>query len=278
MNIKFLSLAVAAAFTLVGCGGGGGGESSSSKDSGIVVPAVQPPVENKNTNPGSVDAPFVAGAKPRFLMTGRLGQMSGIASPLTQTSDGAVTVMGSTTLTGTTIATQDISGNASFAQGRWSVGTAKFASSTLTMTGDSFDAFHYSVYNSLETFPTNGSMTCNSGKFTRPGYSGGTVRSTDNFGTSTGSASVTFDGAGANVSLVIATTGAGASGTVNLSGTVKTGNATYISGGLGGTGNGGMVAVGDAGNGAVNVIAIYNVVVANENKTSYSGIATFTCK
>jgi hypothetical protein len=287
MNIKFLSLAVVSAFTLVGCGGGGGdGTSAAAPGAGgssasvtnPPAPVNPPPAESKPANSGSVDAPFVAGAKPRFLMTGRLGQMSGIASPLTQTSDGAVTVMGSTTLTGTTIATQDISGNASFAQGRWSVGTAKFSSSTWTMTGDSFDAFHYSVYNSLETLPTNGSMTCNSGKFTKPGYSGGTVRSTDYFGTSTGSASVTFDGAGANVSLMITTTGAGASGTVNLSGTVKTGNATYISGGLGGTGNGGMVAVGDAGNGAVNVIAIYNVVVANENKTSYSGIATFTCK
>ncbi|KRB84394.1 hypothetical protein ASE26_10085 [Duganella sp. Root198D2] len=212
------------------------------------------------------------------MMTGSRGQMAGIASPLTQASDGAVTVIGSNTLTGTPMAVQEISGNANFAQGRWNVGTAKTGSSTFTIVAGSHDAVHYSVYNDLEVFPAIGTLSCNSGKFTKPNYVGGTAYSTEYLGASTGNASVTFDGNGANVSLMITTTGAGASGTVNLSGTVKTGNSSYISGGLGGTGNGGMVAVGDAGNSAVNVIAIYTVVVANEHKTSYSGIATFTCK
>jgi hypothetical protein len=64
-----------------------------------------------------------SGTAPRFLLTSVNVQASGVATPLTQASDGAATTLGGYSLNGTPMATQEISGNASFAQGRWNVGT-----------------------------------------------------------------------------------------------------------------------------------------------------------
>lgn len=281
--MKHLSLAAAVAITLVGCGGGGGSNPAPAAANSSTPPVTQTPVENKTSNSGSVDAAFVSGSKPRFLFAGIAVQASGNASPLTQASDGAVTVLGTYTLTGNPMAIQDISGNANYAQGRWNVGTATTgATTTDSMAGNSNSAYHYVVFNSLTALPTSGTMSCNAGKFTKPTYVGGGTSpgSTGYVGTASGTAGVTFDGNGAHVNLTITNTGTGASagstGTANLSGNLPTAASNYIAGGLGGLGNGAMVSLGDAGNGSINVIASYTVVLANNN--TYRGTAVFTCK
>lgn len=279
--MKHLSLAVAVAFSLVGCGGGGSGSSSTS--GGNSVTPVQTPVDNKTSNSGSVDAAFVAGAKPRFLLNGIAIQASGNASPLTQTADGAVTAMGNYSISGNPIATQEISGNANYALGRWTVGTvtngATTNPTTTTMDGNSNNAFHYVVFNSLAALPANGAMTCNAGKFTKPTYVGGSGTSPGKdayAGTATGNASITFDGSGGHVNLTVSANVLGSSGTANFSGNVMNETSMYLSGGLGGVGNNAMVTLGDAGNGSVNVVLIYTLALANNN--AYRGSAIFTCK
>ena len=282
MNIKFLSLAVAAAFTLVGCGGGGGGEQKSSAanqapvDSGIVI--WTPPAAPAPSNSGSVDARFVAGAAPRFFLAGNSTQASGDATPFTQNADGTVTAMGKYTLTGTQIATQEISGNANFAQGRWNVGTVSSDKGVSDiMKADGYASYHYVLFNGLAAFPASGTLTCDAGKFTKPNYvDGGILPAVGNyFGTSTGSAAMTLDAKGAHVTFAVSTTAGGVSGSANISSVITGPNGTsFFSGG--GAGNSAWLTLGDAGNGSIYLIAQYTVGLANSN--TYRGLATFTCK
>lgn len=275
--MKFLSLAVAAAFILVGCGGGGEKSSSSNSapvDSGTVVPPPAP----KITNSGSVDAHFIAGARARFLLAGATIQAGSDPTPFTQTSDGAVTVMGKYALTGTQIATQEISGNANYAQGRWNVGTVSLGNGASdSMSGSDNNSYHYVLFNGLAAIPKSGSMTCDAGKFTKPNYvSGATTPSASAyFGNSTGSAAIKFDTQGAQVSAAISLTAGVVSGNANLSTTISSalGN-SFFTGGLGG--NGAWFTLGDAGNGSVYLIVNYTVGLANGDV--YRGLATFTCK
>lgn len=281
MNIKFVSLAVTAAFTLTACGGGGGGEEKTSSntqapvDSGIVVPTQPSPP--KFTSSGSVDASFVPVGTPRFFLAGNSSQFGGDATPYTQASDGSVTVLGKYALTGTQTATQEISGNAHYAQGRWNVGTIPMGNGgSEIMSGNDAVSYHYILFNGLAALPTNGSLTCDAGKFTKPNYvSGGTAPTTGNLGTSTGSATITFDANGAQVSVALSITAGGVSGSSNTSTKITgpRGN-SFFSGG--GAGNSAWLTLGDAGNGAVYLIANYTVGLTNSNV--YRGLATFTCK
>jgi len=286
MNIKHLSLAVVSAFTLAACGGGGGNNSAPAASANASpAPASNPapannpaPAENKTSNSGSVDAAFVAKATARYMIASSTLQSAGNPSPFTQGSDGAVTVLGGYSLTGTPTAIQEISGNANYAQGRWNAGSATSSSGSFPLGGVTNESYHYVVFNKLASMPVNGTMTCDAGKFTKPTYAGGgtVVLQPANFvGTSTGTAAVVVDGNGAHVSLSITSTGNGLTGTANLQGTVASVDSSYISGGLGGLGTGGMVTIGDAGNGAVFVVASYGVALGNSNV--FRGVATFTC-
>lgn len=209
------------------------------------------------------------------MVTSSASQSAGNPSPFTQTSNGAVTVLGRYALTGASAATQEISGNANYAQGRWSDGSLTSSSGDYPLGGATSNSYHYVVFNTLASMPINGSLTCDAGKFTKPTYAGGGTAA--NFvGTSTGTAAVTVDGNGAHVSLGITTTGNGSTATANLQGTVKTVDSTYFAGTVGGLGTGGMVTIGDAGNGAIFVVASYGVAMGNSNV--FRGVATFTCR
>lgn len=213
------------------------------------------------------------------MLTSASLQSAGNPTPFTQGSDGAVTVLGGYALTGSPVATQEISGNANYAQGRWDAGSVTSSSGVFPLGGITDDSYHYVVFNKLTSMPANGTLTCDAGKFTKPTYAGGgmiVMLAANLVGSSTGNAAVTVDGNGAHVSLSITTTGNGLTSTANLQGTVASVDSSYISGGLGGLGSGGMVTIGDAGNGAVFVVASYGVALGNNNV--FRGVATFTCR
>jgi hypothetical protein len=280
MTNKIFSLALAATFTLTACGGSGGEDKNSSNtqapaDSGIVMPTLPSPP--KIANSGSVDAAFVPGATPRFYLAGIFTQASGDAMPYKQTSDGAVTTLGKYTLSGTSIATQEISGNANYAQGRWNVGTVEGNGTSDQMKGDDYKTYHYVLFNGLAAMPADGSMTCDAGKFTKPSYvEGGTKPSVSGyFGTSTGSAAITFNATGAHVNVAVSTAVGAVGGNANYSVTITGPRSNSFTSG-GSAGNSAWVTLGDAGNGSVHLIVEYTVGLANQN--TYRGVVTFTCK
>lgn len=268
--------AVSIAVLLTACGGGGGsstptstGSSSSSSSSSLPTP----------TNTGSVSSPFVGNSNAQYVLNGVGLQSSGLLSPSQQNSAGGMTTLGKNTLTGSPTAIEDMSGDATYAMGRWMLGTATTIASTNVLTGKDNSAYHYVAYNQLSSLPTTGTMTCNSGTFTSPSYVGGNVGNVQPsayFGSATGNATLSFSSAGAAVSVNLTATAGGSSGTGAFSGTIATANSSVIKGNYYGSSTGALLTVGDGGSGKVFVVAPYTIALANT--ASYTGIALFRCQ
>lgn len=267
--------------SLVACGGGG---SSSPADPVVAVnPPVTPvtppvvPVTPTATgeNTGTVSARFVNGDNSRFIFTSIGLQSNGKASTLVQDASGALSTIGSIVLTGNPAVTREISGDASFAQGRWFKGSFSNSSGATTLSGNNASA-HYVAYNVLAALPATGTFTCDAGTFTAPSYTGGSsVSSTANFGTASGNASMSFDASGAKIALTIDASAGGSTGKVTASTTMASAASSSITGGYLSNGTGAQLMLGDGGAGRYLLIAAYKAQLANG--ANYQGVATFRC-
>lgn len=270
--------------SLVACGGGG---SSSPADPVVavnppvtpVVPVTPPVVPVTPTatgdNTGSISARFVNGDNSRFVFTSIGLQSNGKAGTLVQDASGALSTIGSIVLTGNPSVTREISGDASFAQGRWFKGAFSSSTSATTLTGNNASA-HYVAYNVLAALPASGTFTCDAGTFTAPSYTGGSsVSSSANFGTASGNASLSFDGSGAKVALTIDASAGGSTGKVAASTTIASAGSSSITGGYLSGGTGAQLMLGDGGTGRYLLLAAYKAQLANG--ANYQGVATFRC-
>ena len=271
--------------SLVACGGGG---SSSPADPAVAVnPPVNPPVVPvtppvvpvtpavTGENTGAVSARFVNGDNSRFVFTSIGLQSNGKAGTLVQDASGALSTIGSIVLTGNPSVTREISGDASFAQGRWFKGAFSSSTTATTLTGNNASA-HYVAYNVLAALPATGTFTCDAGTFTAPSYTGGSsIASSANFGTSTGSASLSFDGSGAKVALTIDASAGGSTGKVSAATTIASAASSSITGGYLSSGTGAQLMLGDGGAGRYLLLAAYKTQLANG--ANYQGVATFRC-
>ncbi|PMQ11812.1 hypothetical protein [Janthinobacterium sp. AD80] len=272
--------------SLVACGGGG---SSSPSDPAVAVnppvvpvvpvvpvaPPVVPVTPAAGDNTGSVSARFANGDNSRFVFTSIGLQSNGKASPLVQDTSGALSTIGSIILTGNPSVTREISGDATFAQGRWFKGAFSSSTSATTLSGNNASA-HYVAYNLLAALPATGTFTCDAGTFTAPSYTGGaSVPSSANFGTSSGNASIAFDGSGAKVVMAIDASAGGSTGKVTASTTIISPASSSITGGYLSSGTGAQLMLGDGGTGRYLLLTAYKVQLANG--ANYQGVATFRC-
>ena len=270
MKLIKTSAAVALVCTLAACGGGGGGEAAPA-----TPPAAPAPAAVVNT--GSVSAAFVAGTSPRYQLAGLASQSFGAASTVVQDATGAVTKLAGVTLSGSPTATHEISGDTTYAQGRWVQGTVTSASGSTTLTGTSNDAYHYVAFNQLAALPTTGAPSCAAGRMTAPTYtSGGTPGSAANSGTATGTATLSFGATSTAITVSVAAQAGGSNGTVNGSSSISSSAQTGITGSYFGSGPGTQLAVGDGGTGKFIVVSAYKVTLANG--ANYQGVATFLCQ
>lgn len=272
LNLSLLTLTLSAA--LAGCGGGSDSPANASGTDTSGSSNTQAAISNT----GSVEAPFVRGPNARYFLMSVAMQSFGTLSTHTQETNGAIAQLGTASLTGTPNATQEIAGNATFAQGRWNVGTVTTSVGVTTMDGTTNQSFHYLAFNELPSLPTSGALNCSAGKFTAPSYIGGTHTSSKSeyVGTSTGSGSIAFDSSGAHVTLNIVATSGNDSATANLAGTVTSQYRTYSVGNLGGLTTAGLVSLGEGANGSVILASFYKVQLGNGR--AYQGIASFVCQ
>lgn len=265
--------------SLVACGGG----SSSAVDPAVAVnspvapvtPTVVPPAAIPDL--GAVSAPFVKANVARYMVNSTGGQNSGVLRSVVQGSSGALSEISGIALTGADAATRNISGDASFAQGRWIKGTVTSASGSYTFEAVNAST-HYVVYNILTALPVSGTVSCDAGTFTAPNYTGGLSGwQTTYFGTASGSGSLVFDASGVKVSVTINTEAGGSSGQLN-------GNTAFspsmpdsmnFTGMYMGGGNGMQLMLGDGGAGRYLLLVGYKTTLANG--AHYQGVATFRC-
>jgi hypothetical protein len=261
---------------LQACGGGGGGDdgASAAASTGTTSSSTgttTSPATFTSANTGSVSAAFVAGSAPRYQLASMGGQTFGNLSPFVQASSGAMTTLASTVLSGDS-ATKEISGDATYAMGRWVAGTVTRSSGAETLTGVDSRSYHYLAVNAPPAFPASGALTCDAGVFTAPTYvSGGSGTGTT--GTASGSASLSFGAGGATVSGSISVTASGSSGSASLNSTAATVTNTAIAGAYLSGGAGSAVQIGDAAGGAYLVAASYATTLASGAR--YFGVAMF---
>ncbi|NDP58207.1 MAG: hypothetical protein GZ090_02485 [Oxalobacteraceae bacterium] len=264
-------IATSAALVLLGCGGGSSNPPA--------PPDVSTPPPAVVSNTGTVDARFISSGNSRYFFSGIGLDSSGVLSANTQDSNGVMTKLNEYTLTGVPNATQEISGNADFAQGRWSQGTVTQPPQSVVLDGTTSASYHYIAINNLPTMPTTGTRTCDSGKFTHPSYiSGtGTLLPSEKFGLTTGTASVVFGDAGANVTVNLSSTVGASTGNVTLNGSIPSVTSSIaLNNYFGGSTSSGLITLGTAANGAVIIAAPYKMLVSNGKL--YRGIASFICR
>ena len=296
LNHAFVLTLIAA--SLVACGGG----SSSPADPAVtvnspvtpVIPAVTPPVSPPVTPPvtpvtppvvppvaipdlGAVSAPFVKANVARYMVNSTGGQNSGVLRSVVQGSSGALSEISGIALTGAEAATRNISGDASFAQGRWIKGTVTSASGNYNLEAVNAST-HYVVYNTLTALPVSGTVSCDAGTFTAPNYAGGLSGwQTTYFGTASGSGSLIFDTSGVKVNVTIDTQAGGSSGQLKGS-TVFSPSMPDAMGFTGmylASGNGMQLMLGDGGPGRYLLVVGYKTTLVNG--ANYQGVATFRC-
>ena len=278
--------------SLLACGGGG---SPSPADPAVAVnppvapvtPPVMPPVTSPVTPPvvgpvavpdlGAVSAPFVKANVARYMVNSSGGQNSGVLRSMTQDSSGALSEISGIALTGPDAATRNISGDASFAQGRWTKGTVTSASGNYNFEAVNAST-HYVVYNILTALPVSGAASCDAGAFTAPNYTGGLSGwQTTYFGTASGSGSLAFDASGVKVSVTIDTQAGGSSGqlTGSTAFSASMPDSMNFTGMYLGGGNGMQLMLGDGGAGRYLLLVGYKTTLANG--ANYQGVATFRC-
>lgn len=259
---------------LAACGGG-----SSSSDSNAAVTPVAPvtPVNPPASgDTGGSSAPFASNANGRYLLLAVASQSSGPLTTVTQGSTGALSAIAGTTFTGNPAITREISGDASFAQGRWFAGTMTGSNGTTVLSGNNASA-HYTVYKTVAVLPASGSLACDAGSFTAPSYTGGSVIGQDAyFGTASGSATLSFGAAGAALAMTVDATAGGSTGRISGAGPVSVPASTAMTGNFLGGSTGMLLALGEgASAGRYLVIGGYKITLANG--ANYQGVATFRC-
>lgn len=277
---SLIAVLVSAALSLVACGG------DDSDDYEV----------NANTNAdgtltggntGKTTAAFVPGANARSVVVG-LGNLVGEplapgGTQVVQAADGAVTTLGSVSLKDV-VTVNEISGDATFAMGRWSKGRVSSSSINLLLDGTDARSYHYLAYNVLPATTSPTARTCDAGTYTAASlWNSGTVPAGTKVGTTTGSATLTWvpatatAAASANVKLAFTTVANGSS--LPSSYDVSVGSTSY--GGFSAVGRylaqgpGVAVTMGDAGNGAVMIGVLYRVLLPNN--LTYEGIMKFRC-
>ena len=257
---------------LTACGGG----SSSSDSSTAVTPAtpVSPPAASGDT--GSISAPFANNAHGRYLLLAVASQSTGPLTAVTQGGTGALSAIAGTTFTGSPAITREISGDASFAQGRWFAGTVSGSTGATVLSGNNASA-HYTVYRTVTVLPASGRLACDAGSFTAPSYTGGSAVGQDAyFGTASGSATLSFSAAGAALAMTVDASAGGSTGRISGAGPASTPASTVIGGAFLGGSSGTLLVLGEgAGAGRYLVIGGYKVTLANG--ANYQGVATFRC-
>lgn len=259
---------------LAACGGGGG----SGEEASAAVPAPAPapavvaaPAPAPAPAAPAVSAPYAPGATPAYLMLSVGGQSFGQVKTHVQQADGAVTAINDISLTGVPVVA-DVSGDASFAMGRWAGGTVNTSTGTQSFTANS--AWHYLAYNVPVAFPVSATtLSCEAGNFTSPNYVGGTSSSV-NFGHTTGSATLAFAGGQANVGVTLVVE-AGSNVTKAVTTTVTRGSTSVAGGGIGAGLDSVYVTIGDGGNGAFTVQGGYELKLLNGAR--YAGVYRFRC-
>lgn len=123
MKNKLLLPSLLSIALLQACGGGGGGDDGapaavSADTTSSSTGTTTTPAASTSANTGSVSAAFVAGSTPRYQLTSVGSQTFGNLNPFVQAASGAMTTLGSTVLSGDS-ATKEISGDATYAMGRW---------------------------------------------------------------------------------------------------------------------------------------------------------------
>jgi hypothetical protein len=268
-NLKFASTLIAVA-ALSACGGGGG--------EGTPSAATPTPTPTQSVSPvtGSVSAPFQAGANPGYFLMGVGLQSTGTPSPLVQEASGAVTTISSYTLGGTKVV-RDISGNASFAMGRWAAGTMTSRTSAIELTESSNASTHYLVLNRpVAALPASGTLACDAGAFTTPSSNGSvSVGAANYLGSATGTASLTFGGGGAALAATIQIHNSNSSGTGNFSVQLSDSVIGFSGQSLGTGATGAFLGLGDGGDGSYLIGGSYTVKLASG--AGYIGAFKFRC-
>ncbi|MGF6527218.1 hypothetical protein ABID77_002526 [Variovorax sp. PvP013] len=273
-KISFV-LSVISVALLQACGGGGGDSDSMNVSSTGSAGTSTSSTSSTSTNTGSVSATFNRSATARYHLTNAGGQVFGRLDASVQETNGAMTTLGSNVLSGSKVV-KEISGDATYALGRWTAGTVTNSSGAATLTGADNKAYHYIAFNVPSALPTSGTLTCDAGVFSAPTYaSGGVGNGAFDSGAASGAVTLTFGSTGASVGGNINVTAAGSSGSIALKASGVTVNGSSISGNYLSNGAGAYLQVGDAGAGAYLVVGSYAVSLANG--ALYIGAARFRC-
>src|SRR3990167_6129253 len=183
---------VAAVF-LVACGGGGSSGEATTAPEVSTTPTTSPTTTTTggNVRSGKVEANFVAGNAPRFVMISLSKnpggwnddrQATGTASPTVIEADtGAALAMSLVALSGAVTGIQDIAGNASWTLGRWSKGTMTDGggAANANKLEDLDHSAHYFVGNTLAALPTSGVYNCAAFHATAPSLLKVTITASD---------------------------------------------------------------------------------------------------
>jgi hypothetical protein len=203
-------------------------------------------------------------------------QSVGHFTAFTQQTNGAVTTIDSVSL-GAPATVRDISGDATYAMGRWAAGTVSGLTSPVTLTESGNAAYHYVIFNAPASMPASGTLSCDAGTFTTPTWMGGTsVSAADNFGHVTGTAQLSFSSNGATVQVALNVANSANSGTNNFSTTISPTSASAFAGhGIGAGQPGAFVGLSASGT-AYDVVGGY--MANTSNNAQYTGTFRFHCK
>ncbi|MBS0455113.1 MAG: hypothetical protein JSS14_27775 [Proteobacteria bacterium] len=257
---------------LQACGGGSDGSMPPPPrpDSGA-APA-EPDVDNSRP----FKALFKPGKEPRYQLVTTGYQSFDRLGEFEQDASGAVTRFGDTRLAGERVV-DSISGDETFALGRWAAGNvvAKYGADSLT--GN--DRYHYLVFNVPDAVPRAGTLICDDGNFSTPSLDAGPSTAAAS-GSAKGRVSVTFTSPllGMTLTGAINVDAGGDSGSLTLDQYHVPVGGTFIThgGGLVTGGVGAAVALADAGNGAYQLVGSYRV--KTQGGASYLGVFRLACE
>lgn len=274
MTSKLLIPSILSIALLQACGGGGGGDGGTAPAASTSGSAGGSTGTPASADSGSVSARFAAGASSRYQLVGVGSQTFGRLDTSVQASSGAMTKLSDAVLSGNSV-TKDISGDASYAMGRWAAGTVTRSSGSETLSGTDNRAYHYIALNSPAQFPTMGTLSCDAGAFTTPTYKSGGSGTSPNTGSASGSATLSFGAGGATVGGTVNVAASGSAGSATLGTTISSTSSASVTGAYLSGGSGAAVQIGDAGGGAFLVAASYAATLANGAR--YIGVARFRC-
>lgn len=272
-TLSSLVLLVSSGVLLVACGGSSSTTTSSTATSSVANTSTTTSSVTTPVVKSGFTAPFIAGSNSRYIFISGASYSTGVFSNNEQTSNGSMLSLRDIKLTGNPPVVGSINGNENYAMGTWESGTVN--NPAITISSANNNTAHYIVYNIPASYPTTGKLTCESGVFTDPSYTGaGTV--SVNKGTATGRATLDFDSKGAAVNLAITVTSGSASGSTQSYGNGIPPGVSSAAGGFFNNQSGSMVTVTDAGSGKYFVVAPYRVVL--NTGSTYQGISLFLCK